>query len=236
MAHKTPKRSYRGESETFQLIHWLNKASTNKRFKLEYGRVYRIYTSLLEWENRSRNYDKSLLGVSYTDLSKKQQKVIMEMFEPMQSLIKGLNKYKVSPSITNISMEDFTFAIDWKPVSSFGTKTLLIPFINQYIPFTNQDTGIDIPFSEWDAVYRLIQAFNNKHLINVATCDQCKAWYFRRFSHSRFCSTACQQKFYRSNPEFKENRNKYIRNLRSLHNQKLFFNKEDKRNGNKKAR
>src|SRR5439155_20011790 len=65
-------------------------------------------------------------------------------------------------------------------------------------------TSITMTISEVDAVLDILSLAEEGILDRVRRCKQCQAWDFVKFSHQLFCGTKCQQKFYRSSPEWKE--------------------------------
>jgi hypothetical protein len=46
-------------------------------------------------------------------------------------------------------------------------------------------------------------------------CDNCRRWFYARFEKQRFCSDACREKSFRSTPEGRAARAKYMRRYRS---------------------
>jgi len=76
-------------------------------------------------------------------------------------------------------------------------------------------------FTECHAVARIIELCQAGLIEAVRRCP-CGKWFCAKFSHSKFCSTSCQQKIYRSSPEWREHRRNYMRRLRVQHKHTLF--------------
>ena len=47
--------------------------------------------------------------------------------------------------------------------------------------------------------------------------SRCNKWFFKRVGDQRFCSSSCREKAFKSTPQFKRERAKYMRELRELH-------------------
>lgn len=80
--------------------------------------------------------------------------------------------------------------------------------------------GNQLRFSESHAIARIVDLCHEGIIERVRECQSCGKWFGGKFSHSKFCSTQCQQSHYRANPEWKEYRRQYMRRLRILHQQK----------------
>jgi len=66
--------------------------------------------------------------------------------------------------------------------------------------------------SEAGAVFAILSVFRQPEgWRRIAKCD-CGKYYFRRFSHQRFCSEKCRLKEFHSSDEWKEHRRKKLAN------------------------
>lgn len=71
--------------------------------------------------------------------------------------------------------------------------------------------------TESGAVLELLHAFREpRHGPRIAQCA-CGTYYFRRFSHQRFCSETCRLKEFRSSAEWKAHRRRKAREYYWLH-------------------
>jgi hypothetical protein len=57
----------------------------------------------------------------------------------------------------------------------------------------------------------ILHLINDRAVLKVRRCQQCTKWYFGRFSHQNFCSSACRGKHFSRTEPFKEKRRKYMR-------------------------
>jgi len=67
-----------------------------------------------------------------------------------------------------------------------------------------------------DAVLQVVLLGQQRLLWRVRRCLNCQRWFFARFKHQRHCKMQCQQAYYRDDPQWRENRRKYMQNYRRL--------------------
>ena len=77
-------------------------------------------------------------------------------------------------------------------------------------------TGWPKSYNEMGAVYDLSALADLELIHRIGTCI-CGKWFFAKFSHQRFCSTACRELAFRSSPEQQEVRRKRAREYYRLH-------------------
>ena len=70
------------------------------------------------------------------------------------------------------------------------------------------------------AIQKMLALSRNGYLDRVRTCVACEQWFYARFSHAKFCSRGCQQRYFRSSEDFKEHKKQYMRALRKLHSER----------------
>jgi predicted RNA-binding Zn ribbon-like protein len=58
-----------------------------------------------------------------------------------------------------------------------------------------------IVIEELDAVMIALQLAEDGLILKIRQCDTCGAWYFRKFSHQRWCTDDCKAAHYRTEPE-----------------------------------
>lgn len=76
-------------------------------------------------------------------------------------------------------------------------------------------------FTETHAVARIVELCHEGLIERVRMCS-CGAWFFAKFSHMKFHSTACQQKAYRDDPSWRAHRREYMKRNRALHAKQIF--------------
>jgi len=75
----------------------------------------------------------------------------------------------------------------------------------------------DVTLGEFGAVNTILRLANTKAFWRVSQCSVCGTYYFRRFSHQRFCGEVCRLKAFRSSEEWKEYRRNKAREYYWLH-------------------
>ena len=89
------------------------------------------------------------------------------------------------------------------------------------LPIADVSFNASVVFTEGDAVRQIIELCHEGLIERLRKCT-CGTWFYAKFSHSKFCTTACQQKVYRSSPEWKKHRQEWMKRNRALHKQKIF--------------
>jgi len=124
-------------------------------------------------------------------------------------LRKAFLRYSVSPELFMVRGGRFLFA--WRSANQEKRDRI----------YAYGDVNDCNLFGEADAVCRIIEMSHDGYFDRLKLC-RCDKWFFAKFSHQRFCSVKCQQSEYRSDPEFRERRRRYFKELRQLHKEKLF--------------
>jgi hypothetical protein len=70
--------------------------------------------------------------------------------------------------------------------------------------------------SETEAALKVVDLARYGYVTRVRQCKCGKGWFFAKFKHQIFCSTKCQQTYFRTNAQFKAQRQVYMRNYRKL--------------------
>jgi hypothetical protein len=63
-------------------------------------------------------------------------------------------------------------------------------------------------------VGQLLQVIDAGAIQKLRRCQQCKNWFFTRFSHQTFCKRSCQAKKFSESDDFKAKKRKYMRKYR----------------------
>jgi hypothetical protein len=93
----------------------------------------------------------------------------------------------------------------------------------RWVNFWQSPMGVSRKLAdEMELVLRLIEIAENGYLDRIRRCRMCASWFVAQTSHQEHCDTKCQQRKFRSKPEFRARRRQYMRDLRALHSQKLF--------------
>jgi hypothetical protein len=188
------KRHYSGESESANLVSWLNEGSTDTRHRgvrqvLDTYREFReeLEGSRLLRDGKTEEGKAALtkLGCSGTDCTL--------AVERLQRL---LYRYKYYPML---------FPFDFMPCHWF-------PAMGR----RNESQGWPPGYNDVHAVFDIAHLAEMNLLDRLKKCG-CGNWMFARFSHQRFCSIRCREKEFRSSFEWKEYRRKKAREYYKLH-------------------
>jgi hypothetical protein len=116
-----------------------------------------------------------------------------------------LERYKFAPM--------YWHQFDDRPIFGWGSELEKTP--------ASDERALEASFSEGDAILCIMELARENLFKDLHTCD-CGKWFFGRFIHQKFCSQTCQQKHHRSDPEYKEKRRVYMKNLRAMHKGRYF--------------
>jgi len=226
MSHTNTKREYSGEWQTRNVIAWLDVARQNKRAGKSYERICILKELLQQSLELSQSFMPAHRQPDLIESKSEFRKLIVVAGTKQTAINRLLRKYVVFPYITEIRLGAHRICNKWYPVSSKG-------FFNADVPSEFQ--RLTIRFSEPEAALALLNAANGGYLDQIVQCGQCSKWHFRKFSHVRFCTNSCAQKYYRLDPANKAKRRMYMRDLRKLHETKSFKD-VTRKHGNQKAR
>jgi hypothetical protein len=186
------RRIYSGEPWASGLVAWIEK---NRR-RASGQRVQSLLRELREIVEGSQKptFSHSQIGIPVSIRMAKSPEVAAHSDRLNRSVNRRLRLYRF-----------------WPELLLFGTKERP----NRWIPRWHAEgerSRTPDSMSEADAVLRIFQLAQNGYVDRLRECVDCRKWFFARFSHSRFCSSACQQRNYKRSPEWREHRNEYMRN------------------------
>jgi len=120
-----------------------------------------------------------------------------------ENISRLLSKYKFAPLLKPVP--GMTIC-QWTPVSGPRGK-----FKRRWPPQDNK-------YDDVEAIYDLV-TLPQGCIVRILECV-CGKWFYRRFSHQRFCSGRCRDKAHKSTPESREYRRKKARDYYRLHKNK----------------
>ena len=192
------KRLYRGELAADELIQWLNTGATTKAKRTVAGMIdcvhgfLRISRPMAHWPRGKpipaggAYFGRRAMRLPFPGKERQAVKLLRQFNEV-------LGKYAYSPMIWNL-LEDGAH-LEWGPDERLvGTSSPAL--------------------EESQYVLQVAELTRDGWIGSVLTCAHCSQWFYRRFKHQRFCSTACQQAHYRSTPEWKAHRAAWMREYR----------------------
>lgn len=68
-------------------------------------------------------------------------------------------------------------------------------------------------YMELHMVSYLLKAVDKGEISRFRHCSDCRNWFYAATSHQRFCGDACRRRYTASNPEFKEKRRTYMKQV-----------------------
>ena len=210
-----PRKWYWGEDLAEELVQWLAQAVGSR----SYSRVVSLISTLREAEDAARRAFPSTKAAKSVPVPRNEPEATVHFAEIQKRLDELLSAYRFTPNL----FYDYRRSGGWKvrffPVprtrgypAKFATaKSYGVPGKVGY-----QYEMTVLPFVEADAVLALLRLAAATCLDRLQQCDQCKNWFFARFSHQRFCRTKCQQAHYRSSEDWKVHRREWMSNYRNI--------------------
>jgi hypothetical protein len=184
-------RRYGGQRAGRALIEWLNSRHARP-----------------SWLTRRRSYD---------------QKYVEELLEDAKVVIGQLDKYGNLHKFRGASVaKEFSKFWDCRErlnrrLSTFTNAPWIDPhefYEGNLISWTvTEDSPVAIVSAQINWVLDLI---NQRAVHKIRRCQQCRKWYFGRFSHQEFCSNLCRDKHHAGTEAFRERRRKYMRDYYRL--------------------
>lgn len=181
------------------LIDWLNAAIGSK----SYWRVCRLIRSIQAAETAmaAASRDRIYVHVGNPDEipSEKvhRRRELNKLFPPIEAALKG---YEFHPRLT---------------YTLFGTPHWWFDLCGEPVPGDYKLTRADgRRVYEADAVFGVLRLASCSLLERVKQCLTCQKWLYASRAHRKFCSNACQLKYFASTPQQKEKRAAYMRGYR----------------------
>lgn len=202
-------RRYEGEDEAETLVNWLN-ATKDEAGKGRIIHVISLFFDLAHYESKEerRNFFKGKDGYIYekeTPDSKAREQLYRELRQ-------ALGYYTMRPTIIFLGGFDPdgnrvsgpTANIEWFPVE--GSK-MHRHQLKTYWP------GIG---TEAKAIKTVLALIESQAIFKIELC-RCEKFFYRRFSHQKFCTSKCRLAEFRDSEESRKKRNDYARKLYHLH-------------------
>jgi hypothetical protein len=119
----------------------------------------------------------------------------------VRELNRRLSFYKSYPEVRPSSRGHWY--VGWKPLGKHDKLQIAVLL-----------EGEAVPFSEGDALRKVLDLAKWGELHRVRKCDHCERWYFARVRHQNYCGISCQQSNFRTSPRFRTKRRLYMRDYR----------------------
>ncbi len=193
-------RKCAGEDEASDLLYWLNE----RRRTADHARIERLLKNLAilrRWFGEGTNKADELpwdAGVSW-DVG---LVALSDSRSALASVRRELRRHRFWPALANVvspssrtkgSKLDFW----WSPVKRSGANM--------------------------SAAVLTIQLLGTSGLLHrIQQCKKCSRWFFARTIVQKLCSEKCRKQLYKSSPQFKEHRRKYMRQYRAHTEAKRF--------------
>ncbi len=73
----------------------------------------------------------------------------------------------------------------------------------------------ELQFDEAAVLQMILDLARARYLDRLRRCSHCRQWLYAKYRHQSFCSTSCQQKYYRHSEERRTYRREYMRRYRN---------------------
>jgi hypothetical protein len=227
---RIPSREYGAEREAHSLVQWLNGSRNQSDMRRGYLRVAKIFGLLQQLDPIADAWRPAYRNPELMESDKKYQRLFTEAFAIADRLNDLLLRYRLTPHIEPNLGQGGVYVIWTATKSSMGAVVPIPAFGTEHPQRAMDEPG---------AIQRMLALSRSGYLDRVRTCVACEQWFYARFSHAKFCSQACQQRYFRSSEEFKEHKKRYMRTLRKRHSERdsrYTFKREGLANVPKKAR
>lgn len=219
-SHVLAKRTYWGEETGKILVDWLNKkgrqqnlvaavldalttltrpsAFASKKQKAAMERNEGPAVKATSWDSEGevvgRLYMPGADAKRVTEVTWQGKKMFVPLSDPFEYVRHAEVLFQVNKAIARI----------YKVVPQFGNQ-----IGNRWV--LNWMCGKGPEAEAAHAAHQIVHLAEKGLLYRVRRCGNCRKWFFARFNHSRFCTVVCQQKGYRSSPEWKAHRREYMK-------------------------
>jgi hypothetical protein len=205
-------REYGAEREAHSLVQWLNGSHNHSKTQRSYLRAVKIFGLLLRLDPIANAWRPAYQNPDLMESDKKYFKLFAEAHAIADRLNELLLRYRLTPSISPRLGEGGVY-VRWNAMkTSAGAVVPIQGFAATEPP--------EPPMDEPGAIQKMLALSRNGYLDRVRTCVACEQWFYARFSHAKYCSRGCQQRYFRSSEDFKDHKKRYMRALRKLHSER----------------
>jgi hypothetical protein len=196
------------QSMADNVVAWFQSASESARGRSAHRRLRSIYRLLVELEDLSARYKPAFKNPALA--RKEPYKALSVRAHTLADRLNVLlSRYQLQPRIGEVRLGPSRWFLNWTIKKPKAAHTFFRP-ASELVPF-------EIPFTEANALLHLLELSQLGLLNRILPCEQCGRWLYA-IGRKRFCNTDCQQRSFRSKPEFKKHRSKYMRGWRHLRN------------------
>jgi hypothetical protein len=193
MSENQQRRIYAGEPWAGGLITWIQK-NTKRRNGVRIQALLREMRGIVDLDCMEEPiFGHSQSGIPVSVRRAKSPEASARSQKLARSVNRRLRRYRL-----------------WPELFLFGTAQSPDRWVPRWHAEGERSSTPD-SLSEADAVLSILQLAQNGYVHRLRECEDCRKWFFARFSHSRFCSQGCQQRNYRRSPEWRKHRNQYMR-------------------------
>jgi len=212
-------REYEGEKEAASLVNWLN-TTQDTAAKNRIIEILGLFMLLANHEaGKGREAAPSGVGeksVTSASLTKARDHV-------ERRLDRALRYYTMRPKIYIFGGGSKAFGpsliVGWEPIS--GSKLYRHSKAHYVSPLDVPWEGDDDPLlgtqmGESGAIKTALELMESGAIFQVELC-RCGRFFYKRFSHQKFCTSKCRLAEFRESDESRRKRNEYARKLYHLH-------------------
>ncbi len=206
-------RKYAGESEARELLYWLNA----RRRTADHTSIERLLRNLALLRHSFGEGTDNTDGLSW-DVAGMAAVSSADIRSAFASARRELRRHRFWPELANIvnpstRTKGSQLEFWWSPVGRSGA-------------------------SASEAVLTIQLLGTRGLLYRIQQCKKCSRWFFARTLKQTSCSEKCRKQVYKSSPQFKEHRRKYMRQYRALTEAKRFPKQKTggRKHGSRKTR
>jgi hypothetical protein len=201
-------RHYSGEREAADLIAWLNEFGDTRRGQP----VVRLWEAYHQLDEFLRQHRELLAKVQARELDLRPE------------FYSGIDSQSARRSIRLMQQEGRKFVRNIeRAVRQCHTRVTDLDFAREITRRTVPESFL-APHSSHDArrkttrqaAFELAVLTYQPAFEKIRRCLKCLIFFYGRFTHKKFCSTKCQQAYYKQRPDWKAHRAEWMRRYRRL--------------------
>jgi hypothetical protein len=217
------RREYEGEKEAAKLVNWLN-ATKDDAARERIINVVALFMRLMKYELALVRDVAQMSGDHDGSITPEQEEQDKAAFQVERELNRALDYYTVRPDIQVFSrhLKDGVLvpevSVGWTPIpgSQMHQHQKRQRVAWSALKRLKSETMPGTQLIEVGAIRTALALMVSGAIFRIALC-RCEKFFYKRFSHQRFCSGKCRIADFSSSEESRKKRNEYARKLYHLH-------------------
>lgn len=207
-------REYEGEDEADFFVNWLNGTKDRAAKDRITGIVgmFKVLESYEEVKWRKSAFTND--GKNYMTLTPKQRDRLA------RKLDRDLSYYTMRPRIFIHGQKDYgsCVTVGWRPISGskLDRQDRKNHVVSDSAKAVEDDPRPGAQMLESAAIRMALELMQSGSIYRIVPC-RCGKFFYKRFSHQKFCTSKCRLAEFRDSDESRKKRNEYARKLYHLH-------------------